>query len=158
MESFFKTVEDYSCEVEQVFYKDGLEDQRYRSKFYFKREKKIRVDFSYPYPALTIFYQDGDQEAMVVPFRFLPALKFRFSINSAMIKTIAGQRIDQTDMGYFIQFVSMNLKSIKQGKDEFREDEEQVRFLLWAMDYIDQKYLEKYQISISKKNLASYSY
>ena len=88
---------------------------------------------------------------MVVPFRFLPALKFRFSINSAMIKTIAGQRIDQTDMGYFIQFVSMNLKSIKQGKDEFREDEEQVRFLLWAMDYIDQKYLEKYQISISKK-------
>ena len=40
MESFFKTVEDYSCEVEQVFYKDGLEDQRYRFKFYFKREKK----------------------------------------------------------------------------------------------------------------------
>lgn len=158
MESSFKTVEDYSCEVEQIFYREGVEDQRYRFKFYFKREKKIRVDFSYPYPALTIFYQDGDQDAMVVPFRFLPVLKFSFSINSPKIKTIAGQRIDQTDMGYFIQFLFKNLKSIEQGKDEFREDEEQVRFLVWAMDYIDQKYLEKYQISISQKNLASYSY
>jgi outer membrane lipoprotein-sorting protein len=64
---------------------------------------------------------------------------------------MAGQRIDQTDMGYFIQFVSKNLKNIKQEKDEFREDEEQVTFLLWAMDYIDQKYLEKYRISISKR-------
>lgn len=152
MESAYQTVEDYACEVDQVFYKDGAEDQGYRFKFYFKREKKIRVDFSHPYSALTIFFQDGDQEATVVPFRFLPALRFRFSINSSMMKTMAGQRIDQTDMGYFIQFISKNLKTIKQEKDEFREDEEQVRFLLWAMDYIDQKKPEKYQISISKKN------
>ncbi len=151
MESAYQTVEDYACEVDQVFYKDGVEDQRYRFKFYFKREKKIRVDFSHPYSALTIFFQDGDQEATVVPLRFLPALRFRLSINSSMMKTMAGQRIDQTDMGYFIQFLSKNLKTIKQEKDEFREDEEQVRFLLWAMDYIDQKYPEKYQIFIFKK-------
>ncbi len=128
-----------------------MEDQRYRFKFYFKREKKIRVDFSHPYSALTIFFQDGDQEATVVPLRFLPALRFRFSINSSMMKTMAGQRIDQTAMGYFIQFLSKNFTTIKQEKDEFREDEGQVKFLLWAMDYIDQKYPEKYQIFISKK-------
>ncbi len=151
MESAYQTVEDYTCEVGQIFYRDGVEDQHYQFKFYFKREKKIRVDFSHPYPALTIFYQEGDQETMVLPVRFLPILKFRFSINSPMMRTMAGQRIDQTDMGYFIQFLSNNLKSVKQEKDEFREDEEQVRFSLLAMDYIDQKYLEKYQISISKK-------
>ncbi|MFB3887560.1 MAG: outer membrane lipoprotein carrier protein LolA [Thermodesulfobacteriota bacterium] len=151
MESSYQTVKDYSCEVEQVFYKDGVEDQRYRFKFYFKRGKKIRVDFAHPYSSLTIFYHEGDKDATVMPLRFLPALRFRFSINSPKIKTIAGQRVDQTDMGYFIQFLSKNLKTIEQKKDEYREDEEQVKFLFWATDYIDHKHSEKYRISVSKK-------
>ncbi len=90
MESAFETLEDYTCEVEQIFYQNGVEDQRYRFKFYFKKKKKIRVDFSHPYSALTIFYNEGDKEATVMPFRSVPALKFRFSIDNAMIKTIAG--------------------------------------------------------------------
>jgi len=50
MEAAFKGVEDYSCEVEQIFYQNGAENQRYRFKFYFKKGKKIRVDFSHPHP------------------------------------------------------------------------------------------------------------
>jgi outer membrane lipoprotein-sorting protein len=152
MESAIKGMEDYTCEVEQFFYQNGLEDQRYRFKFYFKRKKRIRVDFSHPYSSLTIFYSDGDKEATVMPFRFMPTLKFRFSIDNPMIKTLAGQRIDQTDMGYFVDFMSKNLKRIKQGEDEFHEDGEQVKFLFWAKDYIEEKSHEKYRISISKKH------
>ncbi len=145
-------MEDYSCEVEQFFYQNGVEDQRYRFKFYFKRKKKIRVDFSYPYSSLTILYQDGDQEATVIPLRFMPAVKFRFSLDNSLIKTHAGQRIDQTDMGYFFNFMSKNLKRVKQGEDEFFEDGEQVTFLFWAKDYVEEKSDEKYRISISKKH------
>jgi outer membrane lipoprotein-sorting protein len=152
MESAFKTMEDYTCEVEQIFYQDGVEDQRYRFKFYFKRDKKIRVDFSHPYPSLTIFFEEGDKEATVIPFRFLPAMKFRFSIDNPMIKTLAGQRIDQTDMGYFMEFIFKNMKKVKQGEDEFYEDGERIRFVLWAKDYIEEKVPEKYGITISKKN------
>jgi outer membrane lipoprotein-sorting protein len=152
VESAVQGMEDYTCEVEQLFFKDGVEDQSYRFKFYFKRKKKIRVDFSHPYSSLTIFYSDGDKEATVKPFRFMPALKFRFSIDNPMLKTLAGQRIDQTDLGYFIDFMSKNLKSIKQGEDEFYEDGEQVKFLFWAKDYIEEKLDEKYRISISKKH------
>jgi len=68
-----------------------------------------------------------------------------------MIKTLAGQRIDQTDMGYFVDFMSKNLKRVRQGEDEFYEDREQVKFLFWAKDYIEGKLDEKYRISISKK-------
>ena len=50
MDAAFKQVKDYTCDVEQIFYKGGSEDQRFRFKFYFKKEKKIRVDFSSPYP------------------------------------------------------------------------------------------------------------
>ncbi len=152
MESAFKTIEDYTCDVEQTFYQDGVKDQHYEFKFYFKKKKKIRVDFSSPYSALTIFYTEGDKEATVMPFRFLPALKFRFSIDNPRIKTLAGQRIDQTDMGHFIDFMSKNLKGVRQGEDEFYEDKEQVRFLFWARDYIEDKTSEKYRISISKRH------
>ena len=152
MESALRTMEDYTCEVEQIFYQDGVEDQRYRFKFHFKKDKKIRVDFSHPHPSLTIFYEKGEKEATVIPFRFLPGIKFRFSIDNPMIKTVAGQRIDQTDMGYFIQFIFRNIKGVKQGEGEFYENGERIRFVLWANDYIEEKYPEKYRITISKTN------
>lgn len=152
MESSFESVEDYACEVEQVFYLDGKEDQRYQFKFYYLRNKRIRVDFISPYSGMSIFYQGGNKNATVKPFRGLPSLKFRFSIHNPLIKTAAGQTIDQTDMGYFINFLMKNLKNVKQGEDEFYEDGEQVKFLLMAMDYIESKNLERYRIILSKKN------
>ncbi len=152
MESALKGMEDYTCEVEQFFFQDGVEDQHYRFKFYYKRKKKIRVDFSHPYSSLTILYHDGDKEATVIPLRFVPAVKFRFSVDNPMIKTSAGQRIDQTDMGYFIDFMSKNIQKVKQGEDEFYEDGDKVTFLFWAKDYIEEKSNEKYRISISKRH------
>jgi outer membrane lipoprotein-sorting protein len=152
MESAFKAVEDYTCEVEQIFYQDGEENQRYRFKFYFKRGKKIRVDFSHPYSSLSIFYKEGDKKAIVLPLRFLPAMRFQFSIDNPNLLTPAGQRINQTDMEYFINFLSNNLKKVKQGTDQFYEDKDQVRFWLWGLDYIEGKNLEKYRIFISKQN------
>jgi outer membrane lipoprotein-sorting protein len=151
MESDFKTIEDYTCEVEQIFYQNGAEDQRYRFKFYFKKKKRIRIDFSHPYPSLTLFYSDGDREATVMPFRSITKLKFHFSIFNPLIKTLAGQRIDQTDMGHFINFMSKNSRRVKQEEDEFYEDQDRVEFFFWAMDYIEEKSIEKYQISISKR-------
>ena len=151
MESAFKTVEDYTCEVEQIFYKDGEKSERYQFKFYFKKGKKIRVDFSRPYSSLTIFYTEGDKEATVLPLRFLPAMKFRFSIDNPVIRTPAGQWINQTDMDYFISFLFKNVEKVKQKTDEFYDDKDQIRFWLWGLDYIEGKNLEKYRIILSKQ-------
>lgn len=152
MESAFKAVEDYTCEVEQIFYKDGEKNERYQFKFYFKKGKKVRVDFSRPYSSLTIFYTEGDKEATVLPLRFLPAMKFRFSIDNPIIRTPAGQWINQTDMDYFISFLFKNVEKVKQKTDEFYDDKDQIRFWLWAMDYIEGKNVEKYRIFVSKQN------
>jgi len=151
MESAFKTVEDYSCEVEQTFYKDGEKNAVYRFKFYFKKKRKIRVDFSRPHSSLTIFYTEGDKEATVLPLRFLYAMKFRLSIENPIIHTPAGQWINQTDMGYFVDFLFKNLEQVKQKDDELYEDKDQIRFWLWAMDYIQGKNPEKYRIFVSKQ-------
>ncbi len=151
MESAFKTVEDYTCEVEQIFYKDGEKSERYLFKFYFKKGKKIRVDFSRPYSSLTIFYAEGNKEATVLPIRSIHALKFRLSIDNPIIRTPSGQWINQTDMDYFIDFLFKNLEKVKQKTDEFYVDKNQIRFWLWALDYIEGKNLEKYRIIISKQ-------
>jgi outer membrane lipoprotein-sorting protein len=151
MEAAFKKLEDYTCDVDQIFYQDGVGNQRYVFKFYFKKEKKIRVDFSQPHSGLTIFYHDEDKEATVIPLRLISGLKFRISVDNPMMKTLAGQRINQTDMGYFIKFMFKNLRSVEQKENEFREDSEHVEFLFWAMDYVEEKFPEKYRISISKK-------
>ena len=153
MESAFKTVEDYSCEVEQTFYRNGEKSEHYWFKFYFKKKKKIRVDFAHPHSSLTIFYTEGDGEATVLPLRFLAAIKFRLSIENPIIHTPAGQWINQTDMGYFIEFLFKNLEQVKQKDDEFYEDKDEMRFWLWAMDYIQGKNLEKYHIFVSKQYL-----
>jgi outer membrane lipoprotein-sorting protein len=152
MEAGFKKLEDYTCEVDQIFYENGAENQRYLFKFYFKKEKKIRVDFSQPHSGLTIFYNNEDKEATVRPFRSLSPLKFRLSVDNPLLKTLAGQRINQTDMGYFIKFILKNLRSVEQKENEFREDGDRVEFLFWALDYIEEKSPEKYRISISKKH------
>ena len=152
MESVFKIVEDYSCDVEQIFYKDGTEDQRFRFKFYFKKKKKIRVDFSQPYLDLSLFYNDQDEKVTVMPFRFLSVLKLRYSIDNPRVQTPAGQRLNQTDMGYFIEFLFKNLQKVQQKEDEFQEDKDQIKFSLLAMDYIEGKLLERYRISMSKQN------
>jgi len=152
MESAFRTVEDYTCEVEQIFYQGGEENQHYRFKFYFKREKKIRVDFSYPYSSLTIFFKEGDKEVTVLPLRSIHALKFRLSIDNSLIRTPSGQRINQTDMDYFINFLLNNLEKVKQETDEFSEDNDQIRFWLRGYDYIGGKDPEKYRIIVSKRN------
>jgi len=151
MDSVFKSVEDYTCEVEQIFYKDGSENERSSFKFYFRKSKKIRVDFTHPYPSLILIYVEGEDKATVIPFRSMPLLRFRFSIDDSMLKTRAGQRIDQTAMDYLIWFVLKNLESTLQGESEFEENEEEAVFSLRALDYISAKTLEKYRIYVSKK-------
>ena len=99
-----------------------------------------------------IFYNNEDKEATVRPFRSLSPLKFRLSVDNPLLKTLAGQRINQTDMGYFIKFLLKNLRSVEQKENEFREDGDRVEFLFWALDYIEEKSPEKYRISISKKH------
>lgn len=156
MASAFERVEDYTCDVEATYHQDwgGREktNDRYRFRFYFKREKRIRVDFSEPYPGAIVIYSKGNEKATVIPFNHLPGLRFNISHNNAMLKTPTGQRLEQTDMGYFIDFVLQSLRKVDQVDHQVKEGGEQITFWLRALDYVHWKRVEKYRIIISKKN------
>ena len=155
MRSAFQKVEDYTCDVETIYYQSWQDESgyaRYRFKFYFKRAKKIRVDFSQPYPGSTVVFSEGNEEATLIPFRFLPGLNLHMSLKNPMLTTPTGQRLDQTDMGYFIDFISRSLKKVDKKNGELREDEEKIVLFIKALDYLHGEKMEKYRIVISKKN------
>ena len=51
MKAHFQGVEDYSSDLEQTYFTDGSQGERYRFKYSFKRPDKIRVDFFHPHSA-----------------------------------------------------------------------------------------------------------
>lgn len=151
MISAFEKAEDFTCEAEVLYHRGGAEDNRWQIRFFFKKGDRFRVDFSSPHKGVSVFYEGGEEELTVRPFRFFPALKFRLSIDNPIVKTPSGQRIDQTGVGFFIRFIFRNLKLIQQRENEFQEDDRQIGFLLWALDYIEGKDLEKYRVFVSKR-------
>lgn len=152
MISVVENTDSFTCETEVTYYTAGVPDEQWRLTFFFKRNKKFRVDFSYPYRWMSVFYTGGDEKLTVRPLRFIPGVKLSFSIDNPRVKTPSGQRIDQTDVAYFIRFIMKNLKVIQQRENEFREDADRITFLFWARDYIEGRYLEQYRVSVSKKN------
>ncbi len=152
MEAAYREVRDYTCEVEQLFYDKDGEDRHFQFKYYFKKEKKIRVDFTHPYTELTLIYQARDENVTVLPIRFFSFLKLRFSMDDPSIRTLSGQRIDQTDVGFFIEFLAKNISGVRQEDNEFLENADEIRFLFRAMDYVKGSTPEKYRIHISKKH------
>ena len=152
MQSFFQGIEDYNSEVEQIYFRDGMEDHRFRFKYFFKKPDKIRVDFIHPYEGLIVYYRRGEQKATLRPFPSFPALKFRLSIDSSILQTPTGQSISQTDMIFFIDFLFRNMAEVPQGENHLRESQDQVEFLFWARDYVKGASAEKYKIFISARN------
>jgi outer membrane lipoprotein-sorting protein len=149
MEAAFKEVKDYTCDIDHIYFKDGVEDQRYRLKFYFKKKKRIRIDFSAPYPELTLCYQGNDEKVTVIPLRFFSFLNFHYSVDNPKVLTPAGQRINQTDIGFFVEFLIRSLKTVPQGEEEYREEAGRVTFQFQALDYTGGSLPEKYQLTVS---------
>ncbi len=152
MKAVFQGVEDYSSEVEQIYFKDGAEKERYRFKYFFKKPHRVRVEFIAPHSGLIVFYQGGEKQATLRPFPSLPALQFNLSIDSSILKTPTGQSINQTDMVFFIAFLFRNLAGVPQKDDQFEEQKDQVNFLFWGRDYVKAETPERYHIFISSQN------
>ena len=152
MNAFFRGVEDYSTEVEQIYFKDGVETQRSRFKYFFKRPNKIRVDLIHPHSGVSIFYQRGEKKATLRPFASLPSFKVSLSTNNSLLKTPTGQRVYQSDMAFFIDFLFRNLNGVPQKDCQMREGMDQINFLLWAREYVKGELPEEFRIRVSTRN------
>jgi outer membrane lipoprotein-sorting protein len=152
MKALFQGVKDYSTEVEQIYFTDGVESQKSRFKYFFKRPNKIRVDLIHPHPGVSVFYQRGEKKATLRPFASLPSLKVPLSPDNSLLRTPTGQRIYQSDMIFFVDFLIRNLAAVPQKDCQIREGKEQIDFLLWAREYVKGEMPEKFRIYVSTQN------
>jgi outer membrane lipoprotein-sorting protein len=152
MEAAFKGVKDYTCDIEQVFFKNGVEEERRHFTFYFKREKKIRVDFSSPHSGMTVLYQGNAEAVTVIPLRFLPFIRLHYPVDDPRVRTPAGQRVSQSDIGYFIEFLFRSLKTVQQGEAEYREEGNRITFQFRALDFTKGTSVEKYRVTLLRMN------
>jgi outer membrane lipoprotein-sorting protein len=74
------------------------------------------------------------------------------SVENRLVKTPGGQRLDQTDIGHFIDFLFRSIKGVRQKDSEFHEDGQRISFFLWAQDYVGGEKVEKYRVIISKED------
>ena len=151
MVSALEGMDDFISETEVIYYDKGKEKQRYQLTYFFKKGGYFRINFSRPFPGLTAFYKRGDEKLTAKPFRYLP-LTFHFSIHNRLVRTPSGQRIDQADVRYLIEFLLKNNKWIEEKDSEFSEEGEEVTFLFWAKDYLAGETFERYRVSVSSKN------
>ena len=152
IESVFQKMENYSCDIEALYFQEGVKKQRYFLKYYFRRKGEYRIEFVQPYHGMVIYYRGGEEDLTVAPFGLLPGVKFRYPVNNALFRTPAGQRVDQIGIDYFLAFLFRNLRSLPQENPLIEDNNEEVSFRLQASDYIEGKTLEKYRIFVLKQN------
>jgi outer membrane lipoprotein-sorting protein len=152
IQSSFANIQNYTCEVENTYFANGIIDKVYRLMFYYRKGGRYRMDFIQPHRGTSIFYTEGDDEFSIRPFKSISFFVFRVSVDSFLFKSPSGQRVDQTSIEHFVSFLVRNLTSVQQGETDVHEEDTTIQFRLRALDYIEGKHPEHYRIVISTEN------
>jgi outer membrane lipoprotein-sorting protein len=153
MASQFEKVQSLTSDVNVLYFGyEGREITTYKLRYYYKKPNKFRVEFIGPFKGVTVFYRSGEDSLTVKPVSFLPG-SLRLSIDNSLVKTPSGQRIDQTDWRYFLQFIEKNADLIQNRDSTVTELGDQLLLSFFAMDHVESKDLEKYVILVSKETL-----
>ena len=152
MAATFETVERFSCETEIRYYRDGKPDKRFVFTLHAETPGSVSLTFSRPYPGVKVVYHQGDDKLTIKPFKFLPIVTFRLSIDNPLVTSPSGQRIDHCTLEYLITFLHENGELITKRASEYREGEERIEFICWAKDYTNEKELNRYRVVVLKEN------
>ena len=112
----------------------------------------FRLDFSLPFPDISVFYADGENTLVAGPSSRLTFLRLRFSVDNPLFKSPSGQRVNQLSLKFFAGFLIRNLLRIPQDDPAYRETETEVSFRINALDFVEDKVPERYHIVIARKS------
>lgn len=152
MAAALERVEEFRCETEILYYRNGKANKRFIFTLHAETKGNVSLRFSRPYPGVNVLYHQGDDTLTIKPFRFLPIVSFRLSIDSPLVTSPSGQRIDHCTLAYLIQFLHANGEVITKRASEYSEGEDRVAFICWAKDYTNEKELNRYRVVVLKEN------
>jgi outer membrane lipoprotein-sorting protein len=116
MQVAYANVEQYQTETEVQTYRGGKVVETRRFLYTFRKPNHIRLDFEAPHRGMILVYPDEDGRVLVKPGGWLSFLKLRLAPDSARLRSPAGQRIDQTDLGLLIQNIARSLTDRRRGE------------------------------------------
>ena len=151
IEGAYGKLQSYACDIEGIYFKSGRESERYDFRFYFRKPDRFRIEFRSPYPGVTIFYTEGENEVTSRPLAAFPSVQFRLSVNNPLFKSPSGQAVNQLHLRYFLGFLRDNARNLPQENADFRSDGEILSFRLHAKDYVKGQVPERYRIYIDSR-------
>lgn len=135
MAAGYAKVEGYRTETEVNDYRDGEAVGTKRFLYTFKKPDHVRIDMKSPYPGMVLIYPDANGKVAVKPGGWGGFLKLHLSPDNALLRTSAGQRIDQTDLGLLIRNISHSLSDRRRGESKVIEEDGRVRIEVPAEDH-----------------------
>lgn len=146
----YAQVEDYQMETEVKVYHEGRVVETERFLYTFKKPDHIRIDMESPYAGMVLVHPGANGKVDVKPGGLFGFLKLHLSPDSALFRTAAGQRIDQTDIGLLIKNINHSLTDKRRGEVRVSEQDSQVRIEVLAEDHFLAGVLTLYHFSIDK--------
>ena len=135
MKAAYTQIEDYQMETEVKIYHEGQIVETERFLYTFRKPDHIRIDMESPYAGMVLVYPGEDGKVAVKPGKLFGFLKLHLSPYSALLRTAAGQRIDQTDLGLLINNIDHSLTDKRHGEVVVSWQDGQVRIEVLAEDH-----------------------
>lgn len=150
MRASYAEVKDYRADV--VIRRRGVDgaEKIERLTYSFKKPDRIRVDFQSPHKGLVMVHPNEEGKAVVRPFPWAPFLKLRLAPEFSLTVGSAGQRIDQTDMGFLIESIDRSLSARSRGAPVIEESDEAVIIRVLAEDLFRRDRITRYGFRIDK--------
>lgn len=150
MEAAYAQVEDYRTETEVSEFQNGRVAATKRFLYTFKKPNHVRIDMESPYPGMILVYPDDDGKVAVKPGGWAGFLNLHLALDNALLRSSAGQRIDQTDLGLLVRNIAHSLTDRRRGELKVTEQDGRVLIEVLAEDHFLAGVVTRYRFSIDK--------
>jgi len=148
MEAVYAGVKAYQTETEVSEYREGRVAATKRFLYTFKKPDHLRIDMKSPYRGMVLVYPDENGKVAVQPGGWSRFLKLHLSPDSALLRTSAGQRIDQTDLGLLIRHIRHSLTDRRRGEIKVTGEGDRLLVEVLAEDHFHAGVLTLYRFFI----------
>ncbi len=152
MVSVVEGIESIQCKMMIRYYRCGDEYKHYQFIFFTDKDDNVHLRFLHPYRGMSVFYRRGDNKVTIRPFRFLPMVRFRISLDNPLVISPSGQRIDQGTLGYLTRFFYDNREIIRRNRSRYSAEGNRLECMFWAKNYTGKTDLNRYRLVVLKEN------
>jgi hypothetical protein len=151
MREAYEQVHDYQTEVTVHIFEEGTAQVK-QFLYTFRKPNQIRIVFRTPHRGMTLVYPDEADKVVVRLGGWLGFATLRLDPNNRLLRSAAGQRIDQTDLGLLIDHIEKSLTEGRKEPPRLEVDDRYIEAAVLAEDHFLDNVLTRYRFFIDREN------